>query len=98
ESRKPPRAPQALSGQREQPRRQDVQADLDNVEQVQHYRGAEADLRPVPGHRDDLLCAGAFAPLLEVDLRSVLFEKSHGGKTRTCSSWIVRVQPNNIRP
>src|SRR5580693_7760519 len=82
----------ARRGQRQQPGRQDVQRDLDDVEQVQQHRGTEADLGPVPGHRDDLLSAGALAPLLEVDLRSFLFEKSHGGKIRTCSSPMVAVR------
>ena len=71
---------------------EDVERDLDDVEQMQQHRGTEADLGPVPGHRDDLLGAGALAPLLEVDLRSFLFEKSHGGKIRTCSSQMVPVR------
>src|ERR1700730_3639164 len=79
-------------GQRQQPGPHDVQRDLDDVEQVQQHRRTEADLGPVPGHRDDLLSAGALVPLLEVDLRSLLFEKSHGGKIRTCSSWMVPVR------
>ena len=53
---------------------------------MQHDRRAEADLGPVPGHRHDLLGAGALAPLRVVDDGRVLLEKSHAGQTRTCSS------------
>ena len=49
--------------QHDQPRDEDVQQDLDDVEQVHHDRRAEADLGPVPRHRDDPLGAGALAPL-----------------------------------
>src|SRR6476646_9512920 len=75
-----------FGGQREQPAAEDVEQDLDDIEQVEHDGRSESDLGPVPGHRNDLLGAGALAPLLVVDDGSVLLEKSHGRKTRTCSS------------
>ena len=76
----------ALGGEREQPAAENVEQDLDDVEQVHDDRRAEADLGPVLGHRPDLLGARALAPLGEVDDGHVGLEKSHGRKTRTCSS------------
>ena len=82
----------ALGGEREQPAAENVEQDLDDVEQVHDHRRAEADLGPVLGHRPDLLGARALTPLGEVDDRHVGLEKSHGRKTRTCSSLAVSVR------
>ena len=72
----------ALGGQREKHPEEDVETDLDDVEEVQCHRRAKAHLGPMPGHRPDLLRAGALAPLVEIDDRHFLLEKTHGGKTR----------------
>jgi hypothetical protein len=76
----------ARRGQDDQPRGEDVEQDLDDIEKVQDARRPEADLGPVAGHRHDPFGAGAFAPLLVIDDGRVLFEKTHERKTRTCSS------------
>ena len=69
-----------LVRQREQPAAEDVQQDLDDVEEMQHDRCAEADLGPVLGHRADLLGPRAFTPFGEIHDGHVGLQKSHGPK------------------
>jgi hypothetical protein len=56
---------------------EDVERDLADVEQVHQHRGAEADLRPVPGHRADLLRPAASAPFVDVDDGKFGLAESH---------------------
>ena len=47
---------------------------------MQRHRRTETDLSPVFGHRFDLLGAGALAPLIEIEGRHFLFQKSHASR------------------
>src|SRR5690606_24307627 len=74
--------------------------DLHDVEQVQRHRRTEPHLRPVPGHRPDLLRPGALAPFGVIDHWEVGTKKPHHtirsvARIRTCST--LAALPRDVR-